>query len=68
MTKRAVLYARTNNDDEPKLAEQPQMCRECARDHGWQVAAELAKQGVSGLSSATPQRRVAFAGNPGCGG
>lgn len=55
MTKKAVLYARINNCDEPKLREQLQMCREYARDHGWQIVAELGDRGVSGLSNNAPQ-------------
>lgn len=55
MAKRAVLYARTNDGNKSKLALQLQVCRECARDNGWQVVAELAEEGVSGLSDETPQ-------------
>ena len=60
MTKRAVLYARINNHDEPKLAEQLRLCREYAHDRGWQVVAELADRGVSGLSDKAPQLEQAL--------
>lgn len=55
MTKRAVLYARINNDDGPGLADQLRVCRECVQEYGWLAVAELADRGVSGLSGQAPQ-------------
>jgi DNA invertase Pin-like site-specific DNA recombinase len=55
MTKRTVLYARTNNYDNCQLAEQLQTCREYAWRRGWQILAELTDQGISGMSDKAPQ-------------
>jgi predicted site-specific integrase-resolvase len=60
MTKRAVLYARINDHDECKLAEQLQTCREYAQSRGWQVVAELADQGISGVADKAPQLKQAI--------
>ena len=60
MTKRAVLYARTNDYDKHQLAEQLQTCRKYVRRCGWQVLAELTDQGINGLSDRSPQSTQAL--------
>ena len=61
MTKRAVLYARVSSDDRGKdgrnLLGQLEMCREYARERGYQIVAELAEddRGASGALFDLPE-------------
>jgi site-specific DNA recombinase len=61
MVKRAILYARVSGDDRGNdgrnLKGQLEMCREYARQHSWQVVAEMAEddRGASGASFELPK-------------
>jgi site-specific DNA recombinase len=71
MMKQAVLYARVAVDDQPKSSRnlhQLETCREYAREHGYQIVAELSEvgSGAGGRSLERPQlnrvREMAQAG------
>jgi len=54
MTKRTVAYTRVSTEDQAKhgysLPSQLEACREYIAERGWQIAAEISDEGVSGAS------------------
>ncbi len=58
MTKRAVAYARVSTEDQAEhgysLPSQLEACREYIAERGWQIAAEVSDDGVSGASLDRP--------------